>query len=189
MSTLRTNAIQTTAGKPILNSTGSILQVIYASFGNGWSGTSVSTGTGYFVDVGGFNAVITPSSSSSRIMVLTNLYIGKTTTSGGYQQAFRITRNGTPVQQGGGDGGRPTATGGINMYQSPDNGTTYQMYQLSGVHIDSPSSTSALTYQVQLGGYSGSPVVYLNRAENWQNSGGNYNNVPLSTLTLLEVSS
>jgi hypothetical protein len=184
MSTLKTNAIQTVAGKPILNSTGSILQVVHTQLTTSFSGTSTQTGTGYYIDVTGLSATITPTSSSNRILILTNMYIGNTTSGQGYQQHFRIKRNGTAIILGAGEGGRPTSTGRINMY----NFSTYSMMQFSGVHYDSPSSTSALTYQIALGGYSGSPIVYLNRSETWQNSADNYDSTPVSTLTLMEVS-
>jgi hypothetical protein len=184
MSTLKTNAIQTVAGKPILNSTGSILQVVHTQLTTSFSGTSTQTGTGYYIDVTGLSATITPTSSSNRILILTNMYIGNTTSGQGYQQHFRIKRNGTAIILGAGEGGRPTSTGRINMY----NFSTYSMMQFSGVHYDSPSSTSALTYQIALGGYSSSPIVYLNRSETWQNSANNYDSTPVSTLTLMEVS-
>jgi hypothetical protein len=64
MSTLRTNAIQTTAGKPILNSTGGILQVV-----TGTSTTDVITTSNTFVASSLF-ADITPSSSTSRILIM-----------------------------------------------------------------------------------------------------------------------
>jgi hypothetical protein len=184
MSTLKTNAIQTVAGKPILNSTGSILQVVHTQLTTSFSGTSTQTGTGYYIDVTGLSATITPTSSSNRILILTNMYIGNTTSGQGYQQHFRIKRNGTAIILGAGEGGRPTSTGRINMY----NFSTYSMMQFSGVHYDSPSSTSALTYQIALGGYSGSPIVYLNRSETWQAGADNYDSTPVSTLTLMEVS-
>ena len=184
MSTLKTNAIQTTAGKPILNSTGSILQVVHTEKTNSFSGTSVQTGTGYYIDVTGLSATITPTSSSNKILILTNMYIGNNAASLGYQQHFRIKRNGTAIILGAGEGGRPTSTGRINMYSF----NTYSMMQFSGVHYDSPASTSALTYQIELGGYSGSPIVYVNRSETFQNDANNYDSTPVSTLTLMEVS-
>ena len=184
MSTLKTNAITTVAGKPILNSTGSILQVVHTEKTNSFAGTSVQTGVGYYIDVTGLSATITPTSSSNRILILTNMYIGNTTTSSGYQQHFRIKRNGTSIILGAGEGGRPASTGRINMYAF----TTFSMAQCSGVHYDSPSSTSALTYQIALGGYNNAPIVYLNRSETWQNSANNYDSTPVSTLTLMEVS-
>lgn len=187
MSTLKTNQIQTTAGKPILNSTGSILQVVHTQLTTSFSGTSTQTGTGFYIDVTGLNATITPSSASNRILILTNMYIGKTTTSG-YQQHFRIKRNGTAIILGAGEEGRPTSTGRINMYSSDTTSGQYQMVSFNGVHYDYPASTSALTYQIALGGYSGSPIVYVNRPETWQAQANDYDSTPVSTLTLMEVS-
>ena len=184
MSILRANSIQTTDAKPILNSTGSILQVVHTEKTTSFTGTSTQTGTGYYIDVTGLSATITPSSASNRILILTNMYIGNSTAASGYQQHFRIKRNGTAVILGAGEGGRPTSTGRINMY----NFTTYAMMQFSGVHYDSPASTSALTYQIALGGYTGSPIVYLNRSETWQVLANDYDSTPVSTLTLMEVS-
>ena len=142
-----------------------------------------------YVDVTGLSASITPTSTTSKILILTNMYIGKTTAgSGGYQQHFRIKRNGTAVILGAGEGGRPTSTGRINMYDAASSWGQYQMTMFSGVHYDSPASTSALTYQIALGGYSGSPIVYVNRSETWQVGANEYDSTPVSTLTLMEVS-
>jgi hypothetical protein len=188
MSLIKTNAITTVAGKPILNSTGSILQVVHTEKTNSFTGTSVQTGTGFYIDVTGLSASITPTSSSNRILILTNMYIGKTTVSSSYQQHFRIKRNGTAIILGAGEGSRPTSTGRINMYSSDTTSGQYQMVSFNGVHYDSPASTSALTYQIALGGYGGSPIVYLNRSELWQVDANNYDSTPVSTLTLMEVS-
>lgn len=184
MSTLKTNVIQTVTGKPILQSTGSILQVIHTELTTSFTGTSVQTGAGYYIDVTGLSATITPTSTSSKILIFTNMYIGKTTVTVGYQQHFRIKRNGTAVILGSGEGGRPTSTGRISLYEN----STYTMFQLSGVHYDSPASVSALTYQIALGGYSESPIVYVNRQETFQVSANDYDSTPVSTLTLMEVS-
>jgi hypothetical protein len=188
MSIIKTNAIQTVAGKPILNSTGSILQVVHTEKTNSFTGTSSQTGTGYYIDVTGLSASITPTSTTSKILILTNMYIGKTTTAQSYQQHFRIKRNGTPIILGAGEGGRPTSTGRINMYSTDTTSGQYQMVSFSGVHYDSPTSTSSLTYQIELGGYSAAPVVYVNRSETWQATANNYDSTPVSTLTLMEVS-
>lgn len=162
---------------------GSVLQVVHTQLGSTFSGTSTQTGTGYYIDVTGLSATITPISSSSKIMILTNMYIGMTTAASGYQQHFRIKRNGTRIILGTSEGGRPTSTGRINMYGI----NTYAMQHFGGVHYDSPASTSALTYQIELGGYSGSPVVYVNRSETFQVGANEYDSIPVSTLTLMEI--
>ena len=181
--------ILNSSGNPILQQTGSILQVVHTQKTNSFSGTSTQTGSGFYIDVTGLSATITPTSTNSKILILTNMYIGKTTAgSGGYQQHFRIKRNGTAIILGDGEGGRPTSTGRINTYSNDTTSGQYQMTMFSGVHYDSPASTSALTYQIALGGYSGSPVVYVNRSETWQNAANDYDSTPVSTLTLMEVS-
>lgn len=187
MSTLKTNAITTVAGKPILNSTGSVLQVIHTQLTTSFSGTSTQTGSGYYIDVTGLSASITPSSASSKILILTNMYVGNPSAGGGYQQHFRIKRNGIPIILGAGEGGRPTSTGRINVYGDVTS-AQYKMTSFNGVHYDSPSSTSTLTYQIALGAYSSYPIVYVNRPETWQNSANDYDSTPVSTLTLMEVS-
>ena len=65
MSILKTNQIQTTAGKPILHSTGGIIQVVSTYYGDRFTSSSMS-----FVDITNFNVTITPSSSSNKIYLM-----------------------------------------------------------------------------------------------------------------------
>ena len=163
--------------------TGSILQVISGEKGSTFVGTSVVDNGGYFIDVTGYSATITPASTSNKILVMVHAYVGMTTVASGYQQHIRIKRGATYPFLGDVEGSRPVASARINSYLDGQ----YAMNMISGAWIDSPSSTSALTYQVQLGGYSGSPVVYLNRQETFQVGANNYDSVPLSTITLMEI--
>jgi hypothetical protein len=197
MSTLRTDAITNVSGKPILNSAGGILQVVHTPFPGQFVGTASATGTGYYVDVTGLSAVITPSSANNKILIMTNMYVGITSFGApGYQQHFRIKRNGSPILVGDGVASRPTATGRVSSYDGDPITMQYRMTILSGVHYDSPGSTSPLTYQIELGGYSENPTVYVNRQQIFQNASlvfpsapvGNFDSTPLSTLTLMEVS-
>jgi hypothetical protein len=169
---------------------GSILQVVHVTKTNTFAGTSVLDNGGYFVDVTGMSATITPTSSTSTILILTNLYIGVTNTAGGYQQNFRLKRTISATVTfpilGDAEGGRPRTTGRVNNYLNTT-AAQYQMSMLSGTHQDSPATTSAITYQVQIGGYSGGTAVYLNRAETFQVSANDYDNVPVSTITLMEI--
>jgi hypothetical protein len=168
---------------------GKILQVVHTAKTSTFSGTSVIDNGGYYIDVTGLSATITPQLSTSKILILTTLWIGVTTAASGYQQAFRLKRvigaTTTYPVIGASEGGRPRGTGRINMYST----NTYFMGMSGGVHHDSPATTSAITYHVQIGGYSGSPVVYLNRSETYQDSsdGINYDTVPVSTITLMEI--
>lgn len=168
-----------------LTSTGHILQVISGEKGSTFTGTSVPDNGGYFIDVTGYSATITPSSTSSKILVMVHAYVGKTTASGGYQQSLRIRQGSNYPFLGTSEGSKPVTSARVNGYVS--GGNTYSMMNISGSWIDSPSSTSALTYQVQLGGYSSSPIVYLNRQEFFQFSASNFDTIPLSTITLMEI--
>ena len=166
---------------------GSVLQVVHQEKSSTFVGTSVVDSGGYFIDVTGLSASITPSTTSSTIIVMSTLYIGATTVNLGYQQSYRIKRTVGGVTTfpvlGDAEGGRPQATGRVNLYDI----NTYVMVLHGGVHKDAPNTTSEITYQVQLGGYSSSPIVYLNRAEAFQFLSGDYDTVPVSTLTLMEI--
>jgi hypothetical protein len=189
MSTLRTDAITTVAGKPILNSTGGILQVVHTTLTTSFAGTSVQTGSGLYVNVPGLSATITPTSTTSKILILTHMYVGASGGgSPGYQQHFRIKRNGTPILVGAGEGGRVASTGMINMYNTDGQGNQYNVFVLSGTHYDSPTSISSLTYQIEMGGWTNSPDVFVNRSRVFQNAPPSHDSTPVSTLTLMEVS-
>ncbi len=166
---------------------GAVLQVVHTKKTSTFTGTSVLDNGGYFIDVTGLSASITPTATTSKILVLTTIYMGVTTTAQGYQQSYRLKRTigGTaafPIL-GDAEGGRPQATGRVNNYST----NQYWMMLHGGTHQDSPATISAITYQVQVGGYTGGPVVYVNRSENFQNSANDYDTVPVSTITLMEI--
>jgi hypothetical protein len=188
ISQIVTNSIANGAvARPNMGYAGAVLQVVHTQKTNTFVGTSVLDNGGYYIDVTGLSASITPISTSSRILIVANMYIGLTSASGGYQQSYRLKRTigGTttfPIL-GDAEGGRPRATGRINNY----NTNQFWMGIVGGTHQDSPNTTSAITYQVQLGGYSASPIMYLNRQENFQFLANDYDTVPVSTLTLMEI--
>ena len=71
------------------------VKLVYVEKKDSFVGTSTQTGSGYYIDVTGMSASITPSSSANRILIVVNMYIGMTTGASGYQQSMRIRRNGT----------------------------------------------------------------------------------------------
>ena len=130
MSTLKTNAIQTTAGKPILQSTGSILQVVYAS------STGTASGSNNTWIASPLSGSITPSSSSSKILLyfdLPNNYSGQ-----GPDIYLRMKRNGTVI------GDNYLSQGYSNTLNA--NGHRHHMYIQ---YLDSPATTSAITYTIE----------------------------------------
>lgn len=158
---------------------GKVLQVGYVAKADTWSAT---TSGNNFYTVPGLSVTITPSSTTNKILLTPSLYAGVSS----YQMKFRFLRNGTPVILGAGEGGRPVTTGVVNSYDT----TSAQQYQLSfigGTYMDSPNTTSAVTYDVQMAAYD-TQTVYLNRNAAWQNSiAGGYDATPVSTLTVMEI--
>jgi len=186
LAALGTNAssagVLTSAAMPA----GSVIQAVYVEKKDTFSGTSVLDNGGYFIDVTGLSATITPKLATSKILIMTTIYGDNVA---GYNFSYRLKRtiSGTttfPIV-GTSEGGRPVTTGRSNAYDP-----TYGIYSTSntgGVHQDSPNTTSAITYQVQLGGFSGDATVYLNRSHQFQNSANEYDTIPVSTITLLEI--
>ena len=91
MSLIKTNAIQTLAGKPILNSTGSILQLKSVT-----KTDATSTSSQTFGDVSGLSISITPSSTSSKILVIGTINCSE---SGDYAYV-RLMRDSTAIAIG-----------------------------------------------------------------------------------------
>lgn len=190
MSNLRVNSISARAGSGVISvpsgnvlyAPGHVLQVKHASLGSSWSAATTADN---FYPVTGLSVTLTPASANSRFIIFVNLYCASSST--GYQQKYRIARNGAFPILGSPEGGRPVATGMVNGYNSATSDWTYNVVQLSGVHQDSPGMTSELTYVVQAASYAGS-TLYINRSHTWQNSAANgYDAVPVSTLTVMEI--
>jgi hypothetical protein len=175
MSTIKTNAIQTVAGKPILNSTGSILQVVSTTKTNIFTSTSVS-----YVDITGLTATITPSSSSNRILVRVDLNGAIAGNAGG----VILRRNGSNMVVGDTVSGiNNNAT--FNIYNGGDDTNGQQLWSMS--HLDSPASTSALTYSVAVSCVQGAGTIVVNdQTSQVRNQTYAINGV--SNITVMEVS-
>ena len=179
MSTLKTNQIQTVDGKPILNSTGGILQVVQAVKTDTFSTSNFS-----WADVPGLSVTITPSSVTSKIMVNAEV---KAASSNDYGVLLRLTRNSNAIYLGDLNGNRVQCSCWICTYDtSGANG--YSLLPASMNFLDSPATTSALTYRVQLSSYT-SVTAYINRSSAWQQGGASgYDGCPPSSITVMEVS-
>jgi hypothetical protein len=104
-----------------------------------------------------------------------------------YQVKYNLLRDGTPIFQGTGEGGRPTSTGMANPYASYGSDMGYQVTFLGGCYLDSPATASSMIYKIQAASYNGQ-TAFINRSSTWQNSAANgYDSTPTSFLTILEV--
>ena len=116
---------------------GSVVQVISTHV----TDTFVTSSTSY-VDITGMTVSITPSSTSSKILVQV---IGQASNlTDGYITMVQLTRNGTAIGGGVAVSNRPSA---FSMSRRPNVDTAETV---GGVYLDSPSSTSAVVYKLQM---------------------------------------
>jgi hypothetical protein len=152
---------------------GGILQVVSTTKTDTF--TTVSTS---FTDVTGLSLSITPSSASSKILVMPFVTYSN---SGRNTAHFRVLRGSTPLSVGDASGSRVqstfSATGDFNSQG-------YGQSQATFVFLDTPSSTSALTYKVDCRSGLGSTTT-VNRLGSDSNQADFAQTV--STLTLMEV--
>ena len=161
---------------------GHILQVVQGTLGTTSSGVTAN-GTNVFTD-SGLQASITPSSTSSKILISYQVHL---TSSNQYQHKSRILRDSTPVGLGTQEGTRGVASAVGGNYWSGISGTAYQLQNQGISFLDSPATTSQITYKIQVAAY-GSVTWYLNRNPTYQDGGtGGYDAVPLSVVTLMEI--
>jgi len=153
---------------------GKILQVVQATKGDVFSTTSTSN-----VDVTGLSASITPASTANKILVTVYLNAIVTASSNHYGGRMQLVRDSTDIARGAADGNRVRCTTGIS-----GNGTTFA--QNVGINfLDTPSSTSSLTYKVQVA-HSQGINIRINGSVNDSDSGV-YAQRNLSSIILMEV--
>lgn len=161
----------TTAKMP----TGSVLQVVQTVKTDTFTSSSAT-----FTNITGLTATITPSSTSSRIVVMASVAVGLTE---GYFVMIRLARGGSAILQGDASGSRFQTGGSIYMAGafSPSNAQiTWPCYV-----VDSPASTSSLTYSVQMAQPSHSQTFYVNRLQRDDNA--TYEPRSASSLILMEI--
>ena len=157
---------------------GKVLQVKSATK----SDTQSVTGT-TFTDVTGLSVSITPSSSSNKIFIITNVNL----TGSNRYSAIKILRDSTIIAIGDAAGNRSRVT--VASGSNNDESNNFQMMSnCSASFLDSPSSTSAITYKIQFGNTNNSSYIsYINRAASGDGDDGNYNHRGISTITVYEI--
>jgi hypothetical protein len=124
---------------------GTVIQVVHAT-----TTTEVAVSTATYTDTG-VTASITPTSSSNKILVNAVLSINPRRDAGEYGAGFRLLRDSTTIIDS-----ATNATGPFSIYSvvSSSGTTFFQQYTNYPMMIlDSPSSTSSLTYKVQMRPY------------------------------------
>ena len=149
MSTLAVDSLNLKGSGPV-SSVGKILQVVQTVKTDNFSTTSTT-----FVDVTGFSVSITPSSTSSKVLIMINM---NSSTSGGNNAMIKLVRGSTDIAVGDASGSRLQATAQTRMDNDSNSCAT-----LTTCFLDSPNTTSEITYKLYMRGSSGSYTYYINR--------------------------
>ena len=126
---------------------GKVLQVVQVIKTDGFS-----TGSSTHTDITGISASITPSSSSNKILV--NVSVGTADFSAAAYFGFQLVRDSTDLGQGTVAGQTASTFGGTGNNSRGRGSLAY-------TYLDSPSSTSSLTYKLQVRIESGN-TIYIN---------------------------
>jgi len=154
MSQLKVNSIVPVGGLPTGATGGGIIQCVQTVRTDVQSTTSMS-----FTDL--LTLSITPSSNSSKILLMYKVPMSVDTN--GYSGMLRLVRGSTAIYIG--DTYSSNSRASSQAVGTTSNGA-YRQYDLSGVFIDSPATTSATSYKLQFrNDYSGR-TVFVGRTHN-----------------------
>jgi hypothetical protein len=159
IATVDSTGITMASGKAIsgAGAGGKVLQVV-----QGLHTTQFTTTSNSFVDVTGFNATITPSSTSSKILVMVTALSGHNASA--QTMAIKLLRDSTDLTWLASSGAYLASSTFLNEVGY---GTNY---------LDSPATTSATTYKIQLASGTSGQTVYMSSGSSTQ-----------STITLMEI--
>ena len=156
---------------------GKILQVKSATKTNTASYTTATT----FLDIDGLSVSITPSTSSSHMLLVSHVSIGG---SNNVYIAFRFVRDSTAIGLGTDGSGNQTPCSFAGSIPNTNNAYNH-LHNTGGVFLDDrPDGTSAITYKLQVNKTAGT-TVYINRSQTSNNNA--YNMYGTSSLTVYEV--
>ena len=173
----RTGNVITVESGDVLRAPGHVIQVKSAVFTDVLAISSADTRT----DITNLSLTITPSSTSSKILV--NTHISYSGSSNNLYGSGYLMRDSTDI------GVNTTATGsqfnvsfGLELVGQTNE--TYKLRNSSMTFLDSPSSTSALTYKVQAR-VDANGTMYINRTG--ADANADYGSRGISTLTVMEI--
>jgi len=151
MSTLAVNAVQNLSGASSITGVGKILQVVQTTKTDTFSVATTMNGSAGWTDITGMSVNITPSSASNKILIMTT---GRTSATN--HTVVRLLRGSTAIAIGDQEGSNRTrsSTGDLGVSGG------YQNANASIIWLDSPSTTSQVTYKMQI---ASANTSYFNR--------------------------
>jgi len=117
-----------------------------------------------FAAISGCTVDITPSATSSKVFVMISLCAGVNQASYGF---FKLFRDSTLIGSGSDSSNRIGCN--FSISQNDGDNTSDGVKQVNYHYLDSPSSTSALTYTVQASTFSNSTITYNKTPDNSDN--------------------
>ena len=150
-----------------------VLQVVSVAKTDTFTTTSAT-----FVDVTGLTVSITPSSATSKILVLAS--VSGNGQSGAAALQGILVRGVTPIAVGDAAGSRTQTTFGNIENPSSDQDSSPIMF------LDSPATTSSTTYKIQIRSTVSGQTVVINRSFGDVNAASGSRGI--STITVMEIS-
>lgn len=141
---------------------------------------SFSTTSTSMVDITGLSVNITPTNAANKVLISVAISYAQ---SDNYNAAFQLLRNGTPV----GIGTSGTTGPNYSFIASPAGTNTPS--NVHWTYLDSPATTSAVTYKIQVRQQGSTPAPFcLNFANGYLNGGSDvYQGCYTSTITAQEI--
>jgi hypothetical protein len=158
-----------TTGSP---QSGGVIQVQSTTV-TAYTALSVSTTK---ADFAGMSVSITPKFSTSKILVQVNIAFNSPAI-----QTFSgfVLRDSTIIGQGTGSNSTVGGCFGIATANDP----SYRLWETSFSYLDSPATTSAITYKIQIANNVNTQTIYFNGT----GSNGSANATGCSTITVMEI--
>ena len=173
MSQIKVDSIVPSGGLPS-GSSGGIIQMKSVTKTDTFSVTSNS-----YTDVTDLTLSFTPQSTSNKILVSYNLTCG--TEDSGYQWGIRLVRDSTAIFVGDTAGSRDRVSNFVR-----NNGSDLHTVYPCGQHLDSPSTTSSVTYKLQVKAYTAGRALHINKVHNDSDDAAVGRSA--SSITVMEVS-
>ena len=177
--TFHPNGDITGTGASNFGQTGTVLQTVHT-----FSTTKIETSD----DADIISATITPSSTSSKILFMYNGNVAQENNSG-LEWGFIAYRGSTQIRIGRNESGNNRLTFqafGTDNRAAADNSNG--TYTITGVLLDEPNTTSAVTYKLAIEQFytSGTRAIVKVGESGWSGTGGEQNNNGYS-FTLMEI--
>ena len=155
-----------------MSKAGMVLQVLSANMTAAYTTTSTS-----IVNPTGLNIAITPSATSSKILVMATVNMA-VDGDGGHALGY-LLQDSSILVQGDAAGSRPR----VHVVQNNFGGNSPPEFTM--IALTAPSSTSSLTFKVGVESSNGT-TVYVNRAVR-DNDGSDFDSRSASTITVMEI--